>query len=426
MDIIGQSEMQLTATILFSFAVLHTFFVKKLRKFSHHFRADSIGDNFFHFLGEIEVVFGLWAAVLIIIWAIRYGIDSATTYLNSINFTEPAFVFVIMAMSATRPVINFARFAINGIGRMMPFNEASAFYISALVVGPLLGSLITEPAAMTVTALLLKERFFDRKQASSKFLYATIGLLFVNISIGGTLTHFAAPPIIMVSGPWGWDLSFMLTIFGWRAFLAILIGVSGTALLFREQLRKMNAPNSNEITQEPSPAWLILSHLSFMALVVSQSHHMTVFIPIFLFFLGWAVVTKEYQDELRMKDSLLVAFFLGGLVVLGKLQGWWIKPILESLGETELFLAATGLTAFTDNAAITYLATLVPALTTEAKYALVAGAVTGGGLTVIANAPNPAGFSILQDSFGKDGISPLGLFLGALPFTIIAAVFFLI
>jgi Na+/H+ antiporter NhaD/arsenite permease-like protein len=91
-----------------------------------------------------------------------------------------------------------------------------------------------------------------------------------------------------------------------------------------------------------------------------------------------------------------------------------------------LFLSATVLTAVNDNAAITYLATLVPGFTDALKYAVVAGAVTGGGLTVIANAPNPAGQAILQRFF-PEGVSPLGLFVGALaPTAIMAAAFLLL
>lgn len=426
MDIIDESYMQITATVLFACAVLHTFMVKQFKKLSHHFRKGSVGDNFFDFLSEVEVVFGLWAAFLITIWAMRFGMESARSYLDSISFIEPVFVFVIMAMSATRPVINIARVVINAISRVLPINQTMAFYITTLIIGPLLGSFITEPAAMTVTALLLKDRFFDQKQASKKFLYATLGLLFVNISIGGTLTHFAAPPVIMVAKPWDWDLLFMLKNFGWRACFAILIGVLSTAALFRKELLGMNVFEDKKSKHAKSPLWLIFFHLAFMAMVVSQAHHMTVFMPVFLFFIGMVAVTKEYQDELRLKESLLVAFFLGGLVTLGKLQAWWIKPVLESLDATELFFAAASLTAITDNAAITYLGTLVPTLSDHAKFSLVAGAVIGGGLTVIANAPNPAGFSILQGSFGKDGINPLGLFLGALPFTVLAAICFLI
>ena len=119
-----------------------------------------------------------------------------------------------------------------------------------------------------------------------------------------------------------------------------------------------------------------------------------------------------------MKASFLVGFFLAGLVTLGGLQSWWLKPLLSSMGDLVLFLGATSLTAITDNAALTYLGSLVE-LSEASKYALVAGAVAGGGLTVIANAPNPAGFGILKDTFGPDGINPVRLFLYALIPTLI-------
>ena len=120
-----------------------------------------------------------------------------------------------------------------------------------------------------------------------------------------------------------------------------------------------------------------------------------------------------------------MGFFLAGLVVHGGLQAWWIEPVLGRLGEKSLFAGATILTAFNDNALITYLATLVPGLTENLKFAVVAGAVTGGGLTVIANAPNPAGQSILSRYF-PGGVSPLGLFLGALIPTLIVAFSFMV
>ena len=88
-------------------------------------------------------------------------------------------------------------------------------------------------------------------------------------------------------------------------------------------------------------------------------------------------------------------------------------------------LAATGLTAFNDNSAITYLSTLVPNFSEGAKYAVVAGAVAGGGLTVIANAPNPAGQSILKHHF-EHGVSALYLLAGALVPTLVALLIFLI
>ena len=170
----------------------------------------------------------------------------------------------------------------------------------------------------------------------------------------------------------------------------------------------------------PVPTWLTVTHFGFMILTILYHAHMAFFLPLFLLFLGLAEVTREHQSPLKIRESLLVGFFLGGLVTLGGLQGWWLKDIVESLQPLALFISATGLTAVTDNAALTYLGTLVPSLSEAAKIALVSGAVAGGGLTVIANAPNPAGFGILQKSFGDEGISPIGLFLAALPYTIVA------
>ncbi|RYZ91252.1 MAG: hypothetical protein EOP04_01090 [Proteobacteria bacterium] len=416
-------EMNHLATILFACSIIHIFCTKKILSLSHRFPNGSIQENSLHFLGEVEVVFGLWAAVFMAIWSIRFGTKSASAYLDSVNYTEAIFVFVIMCMAATRPILQFSDLAISTISRILPVKPKMALYVCCMILGPLLGSLITEPAAMTVTALLLRDLFF-KKSSSQRFLYVSIGLLFVNISIGGTLTHFAAPPVLMVAGPWKWDSYFMLTHFGWRAVVAILVSTVATAIVFREELSRDLERQSDETKK--TPLWVLGVHLAFMVLTIATAHHVSFFVPVFLLFLGWCSVSSEYQDDIKIKESLLVGFFLAGLVTLGKLQEWWLQPLLSGLGETPLFWGAMSLTAFTDNAALTYLGTLVPGLSDSAKYALVAGAVTGGGLTVIANAPNPAGFGILRQSFGEDGVNPIGLFLAALPFTLVAALAFLL
>jgi Na+/H+ antiporter NhaD/arsenite permease-like protein len=143
-----------------------------------------------------------------------------------------------------------------------------------------------------------------------------------------------------------------------------------------------------------------------------------------LFFLGVTHAYPHHQDRLILKEGLLVAFFLAGLVVLGGQQQWWLQPLLMSMSSDAVFLGATALTAVTDNAALTYLGSLVEGLTDEFKYALVTGAVTGGGLTVIANAPNPAGFAILRGHFDDGAVHPAGLFLAALLPTVVAALAF--
>jgi predicted cation transporter len=162
-----------------------------------------------------------------------------------------------------------------------------------------------------------------------------------------------------------------------------------------------------------------------MVWTVVNAHHPVLFVAGFLFFLGFAQATAAHQEAVDLKAPLLVGFFLAGLVIHGGLQGWWIAPVLSRLADVPLFLGAMTLTAFNDNALVTYLATLVPHLTDGAKYAIVAGAVTGGGLTVIANAPNPAGQAILSSQF-EGGITPLGLLAGAIPPTLVFSAIFVL
>jgi hypothetical protein len=211
--------------------------------------------------------------------------------------------------------------------------------------------------------------------------------------------------------------------FGWRAILSCLVSTAAVVFMFRKELKTITVEKAQG---GAIPAWLTALHLMSMAAVVLFAHHPDVFFGIFMMFLGLVTVTREYQEPLKLKEGLLVGFFLSGLVTLGSLQEYWLKPLIQALGGDALYFGTTGLTAITDNAALTYLGSLVDGLSDPLKYALVAGAVTGGGLTVIANAPNPAGAGILQDSkvFGGEGISPLHLLLGALWPTAVAIVAF--
>jgi len=417
------SIVEVGATVIFTLAILHTFLVSKFSEMAHHYPEGSMGENIFHFLAEVEAVFGIWAAAFILFMVGVQGFSAPIPYLESLNFTEPVFVFVIMAMAATRPVIKLAEALIIAISHLVPLPKKMAFYLTALVVGPLLGSFITEPAAMTVIALILQKNFFSREM-STKFKYATIGLLFVNVSIGGTLTHFAAPPVLMVAGKWGWGMAHMATMFGYKAAVSCLISALTVSFWFKGELTGDFQLRPDNTEKMKPPVWLTLVHLFFLAMVVLTAHHMVFFLGLFLFFMGFMKVTNEYQDErVKIQESLMVGFFLAGLIVLGSLQKWWLQPLIASLSDQALYFGATGLTAITDNAALTYLGSLVE-LTDSAKYFLVAGAVTGGGLTVIANAPNPAGYGILKENFEGGNISPLGILKGALFPTLVAIICF--
>jgi len=416
--------LEIIATILFGVAIIHTFSVSYFAHLAVKFPEGSMRENLFHLLGEVEIVFGLWAGVLVIFIAIILGSDQAIHYVEGRNFTEPAFVFAIMTIASTKPIIQIAQTVLNFVSKLLPLQRNIAFYLTVLILGPLLGSFITEPAAITVTALILKRFFIDRS-ISNRFRYGTLGILFVNISVGGALTHYAAPPVLMVAKTWNWDTMFMLSTFGWKAALACCINASLGAYIFRKDLKSMSSAILVKAEGAKKVPFLVMAlYLMFLILVVLSAHHIPVFMGFLLFFLGLAAVTQEYNDHLKIKESLLVAFFLAGLITLGGLQQWWLEPLLKDMQPLVLFIGATGLTAVTDNAALTYLGSLIPNTSDTFRYALMAGALAGGGLTVIANAPNPAGFSILRDSFEDKVINPLGLLIGALIPTIIAMLCF--
>jgi hypothetical protein len=423
----------LVATAIFFLAIVHTFAASWIAGLARRAPQQSVRGELLHFAGEVEVVFGLWAVVLLAAMTKAKGWAAATHYVNDqVNYTEPLFVVVIMALASTRPVVLFAESALRRVARAGGGSPA-AWWVTILIVGPLLGSFITEPGAMTICALLLARQFFDL-QPPMRLRYATLGLLFVNVSVGGTLTHFAAPPVLMVARPWGWDLPFMLAQFGWRAALAVVVSTLAGFLVFRRDLRvlasrlpmaDLQVPDDEAETTAPVttpiPRWLTAVHLAFMTWTVFTAHYPALFLGGFLFFLGFARATAPHQSRIELRTPLLVGFFLAGLVIHGGLQGWWISPVLGSLERTPMFLTATFLTAFNDNALITYLATLVPNLDEPLKLAVVGGAVAGGGLTVIANAPNPAGQALLARFFGGS-VSPLHLAAAAIGPTIVAVI----
>ena len=407
----------LIAASLFGVAIVHTFasgiFTRLAARHPRHAGA-------LHLLGEVEVVFGFWALVLVLVLAGLNGRAQAVAYVEGQRYTEPLFVFVVMVIAATRPILGLVRGLVDALARRVPGRGATGVYFLALGLLPLLGSLITEVAAMTVAALLLRERLFSRA-LSPRLRYGTLGVLVVNISIGGLLTNFAAPPVLMVAGAWGWDNAFMLSAYGWRAAGAVLVNALLATLCFRRELAALLPVPMGPDARPAVPVTVTLVHLAFLVAVVVFSHHAVVFCGLLLFFLGYAEAYERHQDRLILREGLLVAFFLAGLVVLGGMQRWWLQPLLQGMQETTVFYGAAVLTAVTDNAALTYLGSLVEGLSPGFRQALVAGAVAGGGLTVIANAPNPAAFAILRGQFPGQAIRPLGLLAGALPPTLIAA-----
>jgi hypothetical protein len=406
---------QSIALVIFVVAILHTFSVKFFKSLAQKFPRHH---NIFDMLGEVEIVFGFWAIVLVLIIFFLLGKTETVNYLNNQSYVEPLFVFVIMVIAASKPILDFSLTCVKKISALLPVNKSLSLFLITMSFVPLLGSFITEPAAMTLAALILRDHFYSKK-ISNKFKYGIIGTLFVNVSIGGAMTPFAAPPILMVAAKWNWDLNFMINTFAWRTALAVFINSIILTFLFRNELTKLG---ESKIKTIKIPSFVLILHLILLLGVIFFVHDLIIFLGIFLIFLAVVNAFNQYQDKLIINQAFLVSLFLAGLVVLGGQQKWWLQTVLAKFTPDQIYYVATALTAVTDNAALTYLASLVDGLSDQFKYAIAAGAITGGGLTVIANAPNPAGYSILNKKFSGGIVSPLYLFLSALGPTIVAII----
>lgn len=415
------TTMETISAAIFAVALLHTFCAKYFETLAHRSARHA---GLFHLLGEVEVVFGFWAFVLIATMALASSPKDAIEYAESRHFTEPLFVFVVMVVAASRPILDTVKDLMGATARIIPLPTPLVQVWLGLSIVPMLGSLITEPAAMTLAALMLGPQIF-RPNVPERLKYFALGVLFVNVSIGGAFTSFAAPPVLMVAGTWNWDSAFMARTFGWKAAIAVFLNATVIVALLRNHVQE--SPDSHLQAQDDSVPWIVrLVHLGFLAAVVVLAHHPVLFLGLFLFFLGYTQAYARFQSALILKEGLLVGFFLAGLVVLGGMQQWWLQPIVSNLQPTALFFGATALTAITDNAALTYLGSLIQGISDTSKYMLVAGALAGGGLTVIANAPNPAGAALLKQGFADGSIGALGLLLGALGPTVVACTCFFV
>ncbi len=410
--------LEITGTIIFACAILHTFSTGFFQRIALRYPRHSA---LWHLLGEAEIIFGVWAAIFTVLLFCLGESQQVLRYLDSRDVSQPMFCLAIMIMAGTRAILQASMAAVDALVHLLPLPKGVAFYFCATALVPLLGSLMTEPGAMALAALILGNTVF-KTSTPARLKYATLGILFVNVSIGGVLTSFAAPPVVMIASKWQWDTSFMFLNIGWKAALAVSINAMCGALYFREELETLEHLTTR--TKAWVPLSLMVFNIVMMIGVVRFSQHSLVFMGIFLFFVGVSFAYEEHQDRLMLREGLLVAFFLSGLVVLGPLQQWWLQPLLSGLGNAPIFWGATALTAITDNAALTFLGSLIEDMAPDLKYALLTGAVTGGGLTIIANAPNPVGVAILRRFFPNEVISPLGLFLGALPPTVVAALAF--
>ena len=231
----------------------------------------------------------------------------------------------------------------------------AAWWATILIVGPLLGSFITEPAAMTICALLLARQFYDLQPV------AATEVRDAGPAVRQRLDRRHADAFRRAAGVDGGAACGTGTRrsccahFGWRAvvghrrlgrrLLPALPPRAGRARRASRRRADVERARGRRRRGDAAAAGAGVDHASctclFMAWTVFTAHYPALFVGGFLFFLGFARATAPYQSRVELKAPLLVGFFLAGLVIHGGLQGWWIAPVLASLGETPLFCGAT-------------------------------------------------------------------------------------
>ncbi|MFZ0565372.1 MAG: putative Na+/H+ antiporter [Chlamydiales bacterium] len=424
------SLFEIISTVIFALAIAHTFLTPTLfhlsekmskkkdreEENSHQWKFYHFCSEIFYLLSEVEVVFGIWLIPLICFFALIQGWEQTVEYLDNRNFTHALYITVIVVIIGSRPIITFSEKILERVARFGKDTPGSWWW-TIITLGPLFGAILKEPGAMVLSSILLSKKFYPY-QPSRLFKYATLGLLFTNVSVGGMLTTFSSRSLFIIAYRWDWNWYYMLTHFGWKMIIGLLLSNALYYFLFRKEFKK-NFPETIrplkkiDEKERPTPFWITLIHLIFVALVVISGENAPIFVGIFILFLGFWSATSFYQAPLHLKSGILVGFFFAALLIHGELQEWWIIPLIERLDYFGATITSFILSALVDNAIVSYMTADLPQFDTLKHYLVITAAMSAGGLTIMANAPNVVGHAILRSYF-KGSISFLYLFLGAL------------
>lgn len=397
---------------LFICAILHTLF-------AHCFFNNTKEKT--PFFAELEIIFGLWCIPLILAICYTYGTAAAMRYLHDQNYNEALLMVVAMSVASTYPIIHLAERILKTSAKFT-YESPITWWWLIMSLGPLIGSLIKETVAMTISALLLNKYFFTANP-SKKLSYGTFALLMLNVSIGGSLTNFGTSAITIAAKPWGWSTPFMFKTFGIRALIAILICNTLYFLFFRKEFFNLKKipPTGPE---KEVPFYITLLHVLMLVWITLNKDNIVVVLGSFVLFLGFYQSTSKYQSVMDLKEPLLVGFFIASVIVLGGTQIWWVEPLLSRFNEIASMKLTIFLSAFTHNTTVSYMLTKIPNLTDHLKYALFSGMMIGGGLTLIGNGANLVAYALFKKHF-KYNVNLGTLFLyGLVPAIITTLIFY--
>lgn len=428
------SSLRTGATVLFFFSVVHTFLtpwfyqrfqVCKHKKmiFPEKWKKYLWLSECYRLLSRVETVFILWAVPLFLWFLYTEGYKMTISYFNSRNYIFSLFIIIMLLLLESRPIVYLSECIFSSIAKIGK-QSPRCWWWTLMIATPVSSVLLKETGAMIIATTLLSRSFY-RFAPSTRFAYATMGLLFSNISLGGLTTGLSSRALFIILPSVKWGNSFILKYFCWKALIAILISTTVYYLIFRKEFArfpKVVTVLSN--VKERMPKWIICVHILLIVAVILARFVPLLMVAILIFYLGFQRFTIFYQRPMRIGKACFVGLFYAGLVIFGELQEWWVLELMHRMPDFGYMMTSYVLSIFLDNALVNYLVHNLPVATDCFLYLVIAGCMSAGGLTLISNIPNIVGYLALQSFFPSSSFSLGWLFLFALGPSIIALMTF--
>lgn len=428
------STLRTGATLLFFFSIVHTFLtpwfynrfqICQHRKtiFPERWKKYLWLSECYRLLGKVEIVFILWAVPLFLLFLCTEGYKMTISYFNSRNYIFSLFIIIMLILLESRPIVYLSErifSSIAKIGKQSP----RCWWWTLMIATPLSSVLLKETGAMIIATALLARNFY-KFSPSTRFAYATMGLLFSNISLGGLTTGLSSRALFIILPSVKWGNGFILKYFCWKAIIAMLVSTTVYYLIFRKEFARFpKLVTGSSSVKEHIPKWIICVHILLICAVILARFVPLLMVAILMFYLGFQKFTIFYQRPIRIGKACFVGLFYAGLVIFGELQEWWVLELMHRMSDFGYMMTSYVLSIFLDNALVNYLVHNLPVATDCFLYLVIAGCMSAGGLTIISNIPNIVGYLALRPFFPSSSFSLGWLFLFALGPSIIAVMTF--
>lgn len=419
--------LQLGATFFFILSVIHAFLTPRLYNMYLRIRHQKILfperkkkylvlTEITRMFSRIELVMLLWSVPFLLWFVYSENYKVMIGYLTSRNYMASLFIIVMMILVESNPIIYLSETLLNRLVQKIGKHSPVAWWWVILLVSPMLSSLLKETGAMVIATMLLIRKFYIHNP-SKKFAYATMGLLFSNISIGGLLTITSSRAMFMIMPTLKWSSHFIWAHFTWKAFLAILFSTTIYYLYFKKELKefvKTDAQQEDNNESIKAPWWVVCIHICFVWALLQCKTSPVLIISVFLCYLCFRCFTYSYQNIIDVNKACLIGLFYSGLVILGDLQEWWVLKLMQNQSDFGHMIISFGLSIFLDNALVNYLVHNLSVSHDCYHYLVITGCMAAGGLTVATNLPNIVGYTILRRGLKLKLPSLVGLFLAAI------------